>query len=77
MLLGTASESTPVHWIVRRAANPLFTGRHDLLRELEDIVRDAVYCLWDRALCQIVISGVGGQGKSEISLQLARRLRSL
>lgn len=58
-----------------RTANPSFTGRHDLLQELDDTVRDVVDCLWDRPQCRIVISGVGGQGKSEICLQLARRLR--
>lgn len=63
--------------MVPRTANPLFTGRHDLLQELEDVVRDAVYCPWDRAPCRIVISGMGGQGKSEVCLQLAPRLRGV
>lgn len=63
--------------MVPRLANPLFTGRHDLLQELEDTVRDAVFCPWERAQCRIVISGIGGQGKSEVCLQLARRLRQM
>jgi len=75
MLLGTATTSTLVHWIVPRAVNSLFTGRQDLLQELDDIIRDALYCPWDRPQCRIVISGIGGQGKSEICLQLAQRLR--
>ncbi|KAK5094369.1 hypothetical protein LTS08_008650 [Lithohypha guttulata] len=66
-----------VHWMVPRTANSLFTGRQELLQELEDTVRDAVYCPWDRDQCRIVISGMGGQGKSEVCLQLARRLRSV
>lgn len=60
-----------------RAANPLFMGRQDLLQELENTIRDAVHCPWDRPQCRIVVSGMGGQGKSEICLQLARRLRQL
>lgn len=63
--------------MVPRAANPLFTGRRDLLQELEDTIRDAIDCPWDRPQCCIVISGMGGQGKSEICLQLARKLRSV
>ena len=70
------TSSNPVHWIVPRAVNTLFTGRLDLLQELEDIVRAAVHAPQDRDMCRIVISGIGGQGKSEICLQLARRLRS-
>ncbi|KAK5069263.1 hypothetical protein LTR64_008443 [Lithohypha guttulata] len=66
-----------VHWMVPRTANPLFTGRQELLQELEDTARDAVYCPWDRDQCRIVISGMGEQGKSEVCLQLARRLRSV
>lgn len=61
--------------MVPRSANPLFTGRQQLLQELEDTVRDAVFCPWERVQCRVVISGIGGQGKSEVCLQLARRLR--
>ncbi|KAK5089459.1 hypothetical protein LTR70_005958 [Exophiala xenobiotica] len=74
---GPSAKPGHVHWIMPRTANPLFTGRQDLLKELEHIVRDAVHCPWGRSQCRIVISGIGGQGKSEICLQLARRLRQL
>ena len=73
----TALDSSDiVHWIVPRAPNPLFTGRLNLLRELEAAVQAAVHASQDRELCRIVISGMGGQGKSELCLQLVRGLRS-
>lgn len=61
--------------MVPRSANALFTGRQTLLQELEDTIRDSIDCPWDAPQCRIVISGIGGQGKSEVCLQLARRLR--
>ena len=68
---------THVHWVVTRAPNPLFTGRSDILHDLEHKVRDAAGSCWDQAQCRIVITGIGGQGKSEICLQLAHRLRQM
>ena len=63
--------------MVTRHANPLFTGRKDLLQELDGIVRDATKDPADRPQCRIVLSGMGGQGKSEICLQLAHSLRHM
>ncbi|KIX09329.1 uncharacterized protein Z518_00408 [Rhinocladiella mackenziei CBS 650.93] len=69
------SIANPVHWTVTRSANTLFTGRDDILQELDIIVRDAAKNSSHRSQCRIVISGIGGQGKSEICLQLAQRVR--
>jgi len=74
---GSLPTGNPVHWNITRSVNPLFTGRGDILRELETIVGEAVKNYLRQDLCWIVISGMGGQGKSEICLQLAHRLRSL
>ena len=67
-------------WIVPRSSNTLFTGREDVLHYLEKTVYDAVqpalFADQRREQCRIVITGLGGQGKSEISLQLAHRVRS-
>ncbi|KIW22420.1 uncharacterized protein PV07_12307 [Cladophialophora immunda] len=48
-----------------------------ILAELEVIVREAVEDLSPSRQCRIVISGIDGQGKSEICLQLARCTRQL
>jgi hypothetical protein len=66
----------PVHWTISRTTNTLFTGREDILSKLETIISNANRRLW-QAPCWIVISGMGGQGKSEICLQLARRVHHL
>ncbi|KAL8894120.1 MAG: hypothetical protein Q9192_004600 [Flavoplaca navasiana] len=66
-----------VHWTVYRSRNPLFTGREDILRELELTIRDVVKHSSSSKQCSIVISGMGGQGKSEICLQLAYRVRRI
>jgi Heterokaryon incompatibility protein (HET) len=74
---GTSAPLAHEHWMVTRHANPLFTGRKDLLQELDGMVRDAVKNPWNRTQCRIVLSGMGGQGKSEICLQLAQGLRHM
>ena len=67
----------PVHWTIARPVNTLFTGREDILSELECLVREALGDSLRHDPCTIVISGMGGQGKSELCLQLAHRLRRL
>ncbi|KAL8922166.1 MAG: hypothetical protein Q9208_005361 [Pyrenodesmia sp. 3 TL-2023] len=69
------STSQNCHWTVPRSRNPLFTGRDDVLRELETTIRKAVKDASYTDQCSIVIYGMGGQGKSEICLQLAYRVR--
>ena len=68
-------DSAHTQWTVNRAPNPLFTGREDVLFELESIIHDALANAPLKVQCRIVLSGVGGQGKSEICLQLAHRFR--
>lgn len=77
ILSGSPSETGHVHWTVARPPNTLFAGRDDILRELEATVRDAVIDSSRPDQCRIVISGMGGQGKSEICLQLAHRVRQV
>ncbi|KAL9011601.1 MAG: hypothetical protein Q9173_003562 [Seirophora scorigena] len=66
-----------IHWIVNRPTNPQFTGRDGILRDLEAAIRNALRHTSGSNRCSIVISGVGGQGKSEICLQLANRVRQM
>lgn len=74
-LPGPSSQTGNVHWTVNRLTNTLFTGRDDILNELEATIEDAVKNTSSPGQCSIVISGMGGQGKSEICLQLAHRVR--
>jgi hypothetical protein len=77
-LLGTPLDGGNVHWRVPRSSNTLFTGRKDILDDLERSVRAAIQQRpGGHDQLRVVISGLGGQGKSEISLQLAQRVRSL
>lgn len=63
------------HWVVSRAANPWFTGREDVVQELGTVIDSALTAGPPEKQCQIVVSGIGGQGKSELCLQLAHRFR--
>lgn len=75
--LAARSEMLNLHWVVPRSPNGLFTGRKDILDDLEAKIRRAIHGTIVPESCCFVISGMGGQGKSEISLQLAQRVRSM
>ena len=74
-MVGFLPSVVHTYWTVTRPPNPLFTGRADILQELDSVVRDTVYSYTRQSQCRIVITGIGGQGKSESCLQLAHRLR--
>jgi Heterokaryon incompatibility protein (HET) len=74
---GSSAPPAHVHWMVTRHANPLFTGRKDLLQEIDSIIRNATKDFSSQTQCRVVLSGMGGQGKSEICLQLAHSLRHM
>ncbi|PMD26604.1 hypothetical protein NA56DRAFT_654415 [Hyaloscypha hepaticicola] len=63
-----------VHWMVPRAINSLFTGRSDLLSRIQRALQSESI---SAAQCQrrFVITGLGGQGKSEICLQVASLMK--
>ncbi|KAL8894569.1 MAG: hypothetical protein Q9192_004210 [Flavoplaca navasiana] len=71
------STSQNCHWTVYTSRNLLFTGRDDIIRELETAIRNAVRNPSYTDQCRIVIYGMGGQGKSEICLQLAYLVRQI
>ncbi|CAG8956640.1 hypothetical protein HYFRA_00011951 [Hymenoscyphus fraxineus] len=62
------------HWMVPLPMNDLFTGRSDLLCR----IKKALYCdhtsVSDKQK-RFVITGLGGQGKSEICLKVANEMR--
>ncbi|PNS19284.1 hypothetical protein CAC42_2461 [Sphaceloma murrayae] len=70
--LGVASE----HWLIPRQVNRLFTGRDSALKRIEDTLRSHMATPQPQEACCIVITGMGGQGKSEICLRIAHRMRS-
>ncbi|KAK5051501.1 hypothetical protein LTR84_003153 [Exophiala bonariae] len=67
----------PVHWRVSRSPNALFTGRDDILEELEACVQSALNGPHPSQQSRSLIFGIGGQGKSEICLQLVQHVHNL
>jgi hypothetical protein len=63
-----------VHWMVPRTVNPLFTGRGELLRRIQKAIHNDHISPSDTQK-RFVITGLGGQGKSEICLQVASQMR--
>jgi hypothetical protein len=69
---GPEQEPSPgnVHWRVPRRINNLFTGRAKLVEHIKDTIRS------DVAKEKVfVITGLGGLGKSEVSLKIANEMR--
>jgi hypothetical protein len=67
-------DSRNLHWVVAKSVNGLFTGRSVLLDRIQNALRE------DRAVKEgeqkrIVITGMGGQGKSEVCIKVANLVR--
>ncbi|KFZ01814.1 hypothetical protein V500_00606 [Pseudogymnoascus sp. VKM F-4518 (FW-2643)] len=62
------------HWIVPRSVNNLFTGRIELLRRMKKALSNIDASSIDKRKI-FVITGLGGQGKSEICLKVASLMR--
>jgi primosomal protein N' len=60
------------HWLVNRSTNPHFTGRRGVIERIvkrltsEDAANEQL---------RFVLTGMGGQGKSEVCLQVANEVR--
>ncbi|KAH6694332.1 hypothetical protein BKA61DRAFT_257548 [Leptodontidium sp. MPI-SDFR-AT-0119] len=63
-----------VHWMVPRAINSLFTGRSDLLSRIQRALQSKPISA-AQFQRRFVITGLGGQGKSEICLQVASLMK--
>ncbi|KAL5324993.1 hypothetical protein ACEPPN_006115 [Leptodophora sp. 'Broadleaf-Isolate-01'] len=63
-----------VHWLVPRAVNSLFTGRSDLLSRMQRALQSERISVVQKQR-RFVITGLGGQGKSEICLQVASLMK--
>lgn len=69
-----AKPSGNVHWMIPRTVNSLFTGRAELLDRIRDAVNGNVNYN-AREQKRFIISGLGGQGKSEVCLMVANLMR--
>ncbi len=63
-----------VHWIIPRSLNSLFTGRSDLLDRIQSALQSESISTAQKQR-RFVITGLGGQGKSEICLQIASLMK--
>jgi hypothetical protein len=70
-----AEPSGNVHWVVPRSVNRLFSGRSEILERTEETFRKRLSEKDVFEQCCIVITGLGGQGKSELCLRIANDLR--
>jgi Mrp family chromosome partitioning ATPase len=75
----TATDSsqtvTNMHWAVTRSVNSLFTGRTDELNQIENAIRRSLADTNVKLQKRYVITGMGGQGKSELCLNIANSMR--
>lgn len=63
-----------VHWLVPRSVNSLFTGRAELLARAQKAFR-VNQGTKNQEQKRLVITGLGGQGKSEVSLKIANLMQ--
>ena len=61
-----------VHWVVPRGVSTIFTGRQEILREVEDAI---LHSSCHEQQKRYIITGLGGLGKSELCLKIANDLR--
>jgi putative protein kinase ArgK-like GTPase of G3E family len=61
------------HWIVPRPANSLFTGRSELIARILNAIRNDDLDTTKQK--RLVITGIGGIGKSEVCLRIANDMR--
>ncbi|ERF74884.1 hypothetical protein EPUS_09291 [Endocarpon pusillum Z07020] len=74
---GPSESVNNMHWTVTRSLNNLFIGRESVLNTIEESIRHTLRDIKPTGQQRFVITDMGGQGKSEICLQLADRVRQL
>lgn len=72
---GPNNITSNVHWTVPRPINNLFTGREDILSKIEDALRRNLARTEAPFQGRFILTGMGGQGKSEICLKIANTMR--
>ncbi|KAF1364158.1 TPR-like protein [Lizonia empirigonia] len=68
-----ASPAGNVHWMVPRAVNSLFTGRSEVVERMQSALRNNGPDVTKQT--RVVITGIGGMGKSEVCLKVAELVR--
>lgn len=63
-----------VHWMVPRAVNSLFTGRSEVVERMQSALRNSNDPETTKQT-RLVITGIGGMGKSEVCLKVADLVR--
>lgn len=74
MVLDQPESAGNIHWMVPRAVNTLFTGRTKLLGRIQEALRGNSTSIPETQK-RFVITGLGGLGKSEVSLHVASLMR--
>jgi signal recognition particle GTPase len=64
-----------VHWLVPRMVNSLFTGRSEVVERMQSALRNRRSDTTKQQRVVIVITGIGGMGKSEVCLKVADLMR--
>jgi len=62
-----------VHWLVPRSVNPLFVGRKTIIQAIVEAISPDKAGVGDQK--RFVLTGMGGQGKSEVCLRVANEVR--
>jgi hypothetical protein len=63
-----------MHWCIPRSVNALFIGRIDVLERIERAITRKEN---DQKQRRFVVTGIGGQGKSELCLRIADQMREV
>lgn len=63
--------------MLTRSVNTLFTGREETLEAIESAIRRSLNDTESTMQRRFVITGMGGQGKSELCLKVANSMRQL
>jgi tetratricopeptide (TPR) repeat protein len=73
-LLNKACAAQNVHWMIPRPVSSLFTGRSELVKRIQSTIRNNDPGIVKQK--RLVITGMGGIGKSEVCLQVADLMRN-
>ena len=68
-------DSVNVHWLVPHTVNNNFTGRTEVLAKIKDAIQNNHRATSANKQQRFVITGMGGQGKSEVCLKIADMVR--